>query len=70
MQRPKVPHAPQMTSEIKVEKLKGKKGNQSILDNQSELIPTISFSQNPKNQQQQVQPSNISNEQDLGKFQS
>ena len=72
VQRQKVPQAQIVVSEVKVEKGKpGRKGTQSNLDSQSDLIPTISFAQNAKNQQQQQQApqqSNISNEQDLGKF--
>ena len=69
VQRQKVPQA-QAMSEIKIEKAKpGKKGTQSVLDSQSDLVPTISFSQNPKNQQQQQSlQSNISNDLDLGMF--
>ena len=68
VQRQKVPQA-QAMSEIKIEKAKpGKKGTQSVLDSQSDLVPTISFSQNPKNQPQQPLQSNISNDLDLGMF--
>lgn len=66
VQRQKVPQA-QVVSETKIEKTKpGKKGTQSNQDSQSDLIPTISFAQNAKNQQQPPLQSNISNEQDLG----